>query len=68
VSYKRPGSVTAQLDKDRNKPKTRSGQRKKTISGTSAGKWQTLSTLANYRRRRNRARQVAKASRKANRV
>jgi hypothetical protein len=49
-------------------PKNKSsGARKKDISGTSDGKWQPRSTLARYRRKRNAARKLARASRKSNR-
>jgi hypothetical protein len=54
--------------RERSQPKNKAGgARKKDVSGTSNGKWQTRSTLARYRRKRNAARKLARAARKANR-
>jgi hypothetical protein len=50
---------------EQSKPKNVAGNgRKKSISGTSQGKWETSTALADYRRARNKARKVAKKSRR----
>lgn len=68
------GSVTDMLDRMReqtrrkNAPRKRNPSGRKTgISGFGHGKWQTRASLAAYRRRRDKARKVARAARRLNR-
>lgn len=42
-------------------------QKQKGISGKGDGKWETLSSLAKYRKRRNKKNAAQKAARKRNR-
>jgi hypothetical protein len=64
MATRKPGSVEAALQRKRKGVR----QRKKDISGRGKGKWETRSALARYRARRNKARKVARSSRRENRA